>query len=67
MPPNVKRSVKEELQGGEPLTFDELKDRTGCLGQDLRRGLKELLHNDDGVYVHGVEDKQKLYAVRNRD
>lgn len=48
----------------EPLTFEEIQERTSLRGQDLRSGLRELIHDEGGVYVHGVEDKKKRYDLK---
>lgn len=62
----AQRQVVQALEESEsPLTFDEMKEATDLRSQDLRRGLKELIHSEEGVYVHGVEDKEKQYAIKS--
>lgn len=62
----AQKAITDTLQAAEgPVTFPEMKERTGLKGQDLRSGLKELLHDDSTVYVHGVEDREKQYGLRN--
>ena len=48
----------------EPLTFDEMVQQTDFRSHDLRSALKELIHSNRGVYVDGVEDKEKQYSIK---
>lgn len=56
------RNVLESTE--ESLTFEEMRETTGLQAQDLRSALKELLRADGGVYVEGVEDREKYYDLR---
>lgn len=62
----AQNQIVQALEESEaPLTFDEMKSSTDLRSQDLRSGLKELIHSDSGVYVHGVEDKEKQYSIKS--
>lgn len=57
--------IVEALETAEgPLTFGEMKESIDLRSQDLRHGLKELIHEESGVYVAGVQDKQKRYDIK---
>lgn len=56
--------VKALESSEEPMTFDEMKSSLDLRSQDLRHGLKELIKRDSGVYVDGVQDKQKRYDIK---
>lgn len=60
----AEHAIKDNLRESEnPMTFPELKDTTEIRGQDLRRGLRELIANEN-VYVEGVKDKEKRYDIK---
>lgn len=61
---DVEEAIIDRLQKNSRLTFGDLKARTGHNGHDVRKALTFLLKNDDRVYVQGVEDKQKYYALK---
>lgn len=57
-------AIKDHLRESEkPLTFPELKESTDIRGQDLRRGLRRLI-TEENVYVSGVKDKEKRYDIK---
>lgn len=62
---DAEKSIIDQLQQNSRLSFGDLVARTEYRGHDVRRALKYLLENDDRVYVQGVEDKQKFYALRD--
>lgn len=57
--------IIEQLRKNTSLSFEDLKRRTGRKGQDLRAALRELIHEESGVYVQGVEEKTKFYAYKD--
>lgn len=60
----AEHAIKDNLrESEEALTFPELKESTDIRGQDLRRGLRELITNGN-VYVEGVKDKEKRYDIK---
>lgn len=61
---DVQEDIIEQLQANQRLSFGDLKARTGWNGHDVRAAMKELIEEDSGVYVQGVEDKQKFYSYR---
>lgn len=46
------------------LSFEQIKTRTGWNGHEVRAALKELLQSDSGVYVSGVEEREKQYDYK---
>ena len=64
---DAEKAIIKELQANRRLSFGDLKARTGHRPQDVRRALSYLLLNDGRVYVQGVEDKQKFYAIRDNE
>lgn len=60
---DIEEDIIRELQQNDRLMFGEIKSNTGYRGHDVRKSLHRLLKNDNRVYVHSVEDKQKYYAL----
>lgn len=60
----VEENIVTLLKNQGPLSFGDLKARSDYKGQDLRKGIDYLIHNDTRIYVDGVKDKQKFYAYR---
>lgn len=59
---NVLKDVEKAIEdSNSSLTFQDIKQESGHLGQDVRSSLKELLKNGSGIYVSKVEEGEKYY------
>lgn len=64
---SVQDAIKAELRHSpDGLTLDELTERTNYHGHEVRTALKSLLHDDSGVYVRGVEERERQYDIRDQ-